>query len=95
MYPQVRSDGSDLAFGDVGYRDALCSFMTHTVLDAHMFRDDGAVLMFDVGELVITAEQIRSYEWPEVLEADEDTIFASEPPSKQASAEGSGSLALR
>jgi hypothetical protein len=68
-WPTVRV-GSDapVQFRDACYRDHLCSFIADTVSGAGEFLDDGLVISFRTGELLVTPDQIRSHPYPEVVE---------------------------
>ena len=79
-WPQVRTGDSRLDFADPGYRDGLCGFITHTVTFADIFLDDGLVIGFDVGELVISPDQVRSAPQPEVVEGNGGGLWAAEVP---------------
>ncbi len=79
-WPQVRIGDSRLDFGDPGYRDALCGFITQTVTFADIFLDDGFVIGFDAGELVVSPEQVRSAPQPEVVEGNGGGLWAAEVP---------------
>jgi hypothetical protein len=79
-WPQVRTGESRLDFGDPGYRDGLCGFITHTVTFADIFLDDGLVIGFDIGELVVTPDQFRSAPDPEVVEFGAQGLGAREAP---------------
>jgi hypothetical protein len=80
-WPTVRSGGDDLGFGQPGYRDALCSLIGQRVVDADVYLDEGVVLSFSQGELVVAPQQIRSAPYPEVIEIDRGSgIGAGDPP---------------
>jgi hypothetical protein len=80
VWPQVRAGDSRLDFGDPGYRDGLCGFIAHTVTFADIFLDDGLVIGFDAGELVVSPEQVRLAPWPEVVEGDGGGLWAAQAP---------------
>ena len=80
-WPMVRSGGDHLEFGQPGYRDFLCSLIGQRVVDADVYLDEGVVLSFSEGELVVAPEQIRSGRHPEVIEIDREGWFgAGDPP---------------
>lgn len=79
-WPQVRTGDSRLDFGDPGYRDGLCGFIAHTVTFADIFLDDGLVIGFDTGEVVVSPEQVRSAPEPEVVEGDGGGLWAAGAP---------------
>jgi hypothetical protein len=79
-WPEVRTGDSRLNFGDPGYRDGLCGFIAHSVTFADIFLDDGLVIGFDTGELVVSPEQVRSAPYPEVVDGDGGGLSAGEAP---------------
>lgn len=67
VWPEIHLVGSVLRFGDATYRDALCAFIADEVKATDIFTDDGAVIVFGSGELVISPEAIRTHDQPEVF----------------------------
>ncbi len=52
VWPTVTIGDSILHFGDRGYRDALCAFITHEVLSTDESPEVGLVIRFGLGEIV-------------------------------------------
>ena len=80
VWPQVRIGNKRLGFGEPEYRDGLCSFIGQAVVGAEVFFDDGVVLQFELGELVVSPDQIRSHEFPEVIDGAGGGVWAPEAP---------------
>ena len=49
VWPTVTIGDATLHFGDRGYRDALCAFITHEVLSTEESPDVGLVIRFGLG----------------------------------------------
>ncbi len=57
VWPTVTiGDDATLRFGDRGYRDALCAFITHEVLSTEESPEGGLVIRFGMGEIVTNPE---------------------------------------
>ena len=80
VWPEVHRTGGVLVVGDTGYRDGLCGLIGDRVTAAGIFLDDGAVIAFKGGELVIPPAAIRDAAQPEVFEGHGGEILAAEPP---------------
>jgi len=52
VWPTVTIGGTTLLFGDPGYRNALCAFITHEVTSAEESPEAGLVIRFGFGEIV-------------------------------------------
>lgn len=52
VWPAVTIGDVTLQFGDRGYRDALCSFITHEVLSVDESSELGLVIRFGLGDIV-------------------------------------------
>jgi hypothetical protein len=52
VWPTVTIADATLQFGDRGYRDALCAFITHEVLSTSESPEVGLVIRFGLGEIV-------------------------------------------
>jgi hypothetical protein len=52
VWPRVTIGDTTLHFGDRGYRDALCAFITHAVLSIDESPEVGLVIRFGLGEIV-------------------------------------------
>jgi hypothetical protein len=52
IWPTVTIGDANLHFGDPGYRDALCSFITHEVLSTDESPEVGLGIRFGLGEIV-------------------------------------------
>ena len=52
VWPTVTIGDTTLRFGDRGYRDALCAFITHEVLSTDESPEVGLVIRFGLGEIV-------------------------------------------
>lgn len=79
-WPQARTGDSVLQFGEAGYPDRLVGFIGLDVVSADLFLDDGLVLSFGDGELVVSAEQIRSASQPEVVEFGLGGLYEGQTP---------------
>jgi hypothetical protein len=55
-WPTVTIGGASLQFGDPGYRDALCAFITHQVTATEESPEAGLVIRFALGEIVTNPE---------------------------------------
>ena len=53
VWPKITTETTQRAFGDLGYRDLLCSFIGQQVQTAHDRPEHGLVLAFAVGAIVI------------------------------------------
>jgi hypothetical protein len=51
VWPDVRIGAESLAFGDRGYRDALCAFIDHEVMSADETQAAGLVIRFGLGSI--------------------------------------------
>lgn len=51
VWPTVTVGDVTSDFGDPGYRDALCAFITHEVLSVEESRESGLVIRFGLGEI--------------------------------------------
>lgn len=56
VWPTVIMGDSALRFGDAGYRDALCAFITHEVTSTEESAEAGLAIRFDVGEIITNPE---------------------------------------
>lgn len=56
VWPAVTIGDVTLRFGDPGYRDALCAFITHEVTSTKESPEAGLVIRFGLGELVTNPE---------------------------------------
>jgi hypothetical protein len=56
VWPTVTIGDASLRFGDRGYRDALCAFITHEVLSTEESTELGLVIRFGLGEIVTNPE---------------------------------------
>lgn len=56
VWPVVTIDDRRLHFGDPGYRDALCAFITHEVTAVEASPEAGLVIRFGLGEIVTNPE---------------------------------------
>ena len=52
VWRMVTIGDATLRFGDRGYRDALCAFITHEVLSVEESSESGLVIRFGLGEIV-------------------------------------------
>lgn len=52
VWPTVTIGDATMHFGDRGYRDALCAFITHEVLSTGESPEVGLVIRFGLGEIV-------------------------------------------
>jgi len=52
VWPTVTIGEATLQFGDRGYRDALCAFITHEVISTEESPESGLVIRFGLGEIV-------------------------------------------
>jgi hypothetical protein len=52
VWPTVTIGDATIQFGDLGYRDALCAFITHEVLSVDESREAGLVMRFGLGDIV-------------------------------------------
>lgn len=52
VWPSVTIGGRTLHFGDSGYRDALCAFITHAVTAVEESAGAGLVIRFGLGKIV-------------------------------------------
>lgn len=52
VWPTATIGDTTLHFGDRGYRDALCAFITHEVLATDESPEVGLVIRFGLGEIV-------------------------------------------
>jgi hypothetical protein len=52
VWPTMRLGGVTTDFGDLGYRDALCAFITHQVVLVQESHETGLVIRFGLGEIV-------------------------------------------
>lgn len=52
VWPLVTIGAETLHFGDRGYRDALCAFITHEVVSTDESPEVGLVIRFGLGEIV-------------------------------------------
>ncbi|MER7470723.1 hypothetical protein [Micromonospora sp. NPDC000018] len=50
--PMVTIGDATIQFGDPGYQDALCAFITHEVTSAEESPEAGLVIRFGLGEIV-------------------------------------------
>jgi hypothetical protein len=55
-WPTVTIGDASLQFGDPGYRDALCAFITHEVTSTEESPERGLVIRFGLGEIVTNPE---------------------------------------
>ena len=53
VWPTVTIGSANLNFGDSGYRDALCAFITHEVVACEESPESGLVVRFRLGEVVV------------------------------------------
>ncbi len=53
VWPTVTIGEARLQFGDPGYRDALCAFITHEVTATEESPEAGLVIRFGLGEIVV------------------------------------------
>jgi hypothetical protein len=67
VWPTVTISEATLRFGDPGYRDALCAFITHTVIAADESPDVGLVIRFDLGAIVTNPEP-TDFSGPEIAQ---------------------------
>ena len=65
VWPRLETFGETRAFGDPGYRDALCGLIGRTVTAADESEGEGLVLHFDADRLVINPEPFE-LEGPEI-----------------------------
>lgn len=56
VWPTVTIGDATLRFGDTGYRDALCAFLTHEVTSTEESAEAGLVIRFGLGEIVTNPE---------------------------------------
>lgn len=56
VWPTVTIGASELRFGDQGYRDALCAFITHEVTSTEESADVGLAIHFALGSIVTNPE---------------------------------------
>jgi hypothetical protein len=52
VWPTVTIGETTLQFGDRGYRDALCAFITHEVISTEESPESGLVIRFGLWEIV-------------------------------------------
>lgn len=57
VWPTISNGAGALAFGDDGYRDALCAFITHRVVSADETEAAGLVIRFDLGSISTNPEK--------------------------------------
>jgi hypothetical protein len=57
VWPTVTIGATELHFGDEGYRDALCAFITHEVTSAAESADVGLAIHFALGSIVTNPER--------------------------------------
>jgi hypothetical protein len=55
-WPSVRMGNRTLQLGESGYRDALCAFIDHEVSSVDESPNDGLVIAFGLGSIVINPE---------------------------------------
>lgn len=56
VWPTVTIGDVVRQFGDPGYRDALCSLITHVVLETEESAQAGLVIRFGLGEVIVNPE---------------------------------------
>lgn len=56
VWPSVTIGGVTAQYGDTGYRDALCAFITQEVIAVEASNTAGLVLRFELGEIVTNPE---------------------------------------
>ena len=56
VWPTVTIGDATLRFGEGGYRDAPCAFITHEVLSTEESPEVGLVIRFGLGEIVTNPE---------------------------------------
>ena len=56
IWPALTIGDATLRFGDPGYRDALCAFITHEVMSTEESAEAGLVIRFGLGEVVTNPE---------------------------------------
>ncbi|PZS31401.1 MAG: hypothetical protein DLM58_11745 [Pseudonocardiales bacterium] len=56
VWPKIETHTTVGSFGDLGYRDLLCSVIGHDVEAAHDRPESGIVLDFAIGSIVINPE---------------------------------------
>jgi hypothetical protein len=62
VWPEVTNNGSTLKFGDPGYRDCLCAFITHVVEDVKIGDDETIMVNFREGSIITIRLQSRGSE---------------------------------
>jgi hypothetical protein len=65
-WPTVAIDRRVLGFGEVGYRDALCTFISHDVVAAHESAAEGLVVDFLLGSVTINPRTAGEVPGPEI-----------------------------
>jgi hypothetical protein len=64
-WPHVRIGASTWAFGDRGYRDSLCAFISHEVVEAEESSAVGLLFRFGLGD-VVTNPELTELSGPEI-----------------------------
>jgi hypothetical protein len=64
---RVTKDGLTKTWGEPGYRDALCSIITHTLKQAHVETGQQLSLIFDDGSVWSVSLRDEDYRGPEAI----------------------------
>lgn len=64
----VTSDRSSLAWGQLGYRDALCALISHKVKEAEVLSDERISLIFEDQSVWSMSLRKQDYRGPEAFE---------------------------
>jgi hypothetical protein len=66
VWPEVKAFGEAKEFGDPGYRDLLCTFISRTVTAALESPDDGLVLLFETDSIRVNPRAAFELPGPEI-----------------------------
>jgi hypothetical protein len=64
---QTKTNGFSFAWGEIGYRDALCSLITHKVREINVAASESLSLAFDEGSVWSLSLRNSDYVGPEAL----------------------------
>jgi hypothetical protein len=67
VWPTVSIGDATWAYGDHGYRDALCAFISHEVAAVEESQSDGLVLRFALGSIT-TNPELGDLSGPEIAQ---------------------------
>lgn len=68
IWPTVLKSMLSYKFGDVGYRDQLCSLITSVVQEIHIKEEDLFTIIFHDGNKIEVSIRPESYVGPEIIE---------------------------